>query len=451
MKKIYDVLPVFLQNLLVSLYGFKLKNERFSSRYKIEICKIDFELSPTDEEVKELIFTFLDMASRDVPFYNSISQDVDLLDSTDLGILLGSFPIIKKSDIQADPKRFITNQSPRKVLVNHTSGSTGSPLDVFMSPAALQINYAFFHKFLDKIGLNEFDRSATFAGRLIVPKERDRPPFWRTNWAMKTLLLSSYHISESTFKDYFSALASWRPSYIDCYPSAIYELALLSKQFDFPPSIKLKAIVTSSETLFEHQRELIEDVFQCPVYDYYGCAEQAALAIQLPGNDSSGYRVPAQYCLIEVLDEDDRPVSPGNEGRLVCTNIFNSVMPLIRYDIGDSAILGAYYEGTRFAKSLSRINGRTDDVIKNNRGEKIGRLDPIFKGLTGIKESQIVQHSLGHLEVRIVKYENGQVDVEKLRDLIKERVGKEFVVDITYTNSIPRNSSGKFRAVVSKV
>jgi phenylacetate-CoA ligase len=451
MKYIYDVLPETVQNILISLYGLKLRNDRFSSCYKKTIKNIDFDLSPTNHELSAHIINFIRKASVDVPFYRTECQEDFPKSSGDLIKNLKKFPIITKNNIQENPELFISERKSGKITTNHTSGSTGSPLNISMCSSSLQINYAFFHKFLSELGLDEFDKSATFAGRLIVPKGRNKPPFWRMNWAMKTLLLSSYHISALTFRDYLSAMESWAPKYIDCYPSTIYELAMFSRQFGIVPNINLKAIVTSSETLFPHQRDLIEDVFRCPVYDYYGCAEQAVFACQLPEEKSSHYRVAAQYCLVEVLDDNNTPVSPGEEGRLVCTNIFNSVMPLIRYDIGDSAVLGSYFENTHFARSLVCVHGRVDDVVKNSKGQKIGRLDPVFKGLSGIKEAQIIQHSLKRLEVRIVKFESCSIDTSKIIKLIKDRVGDDFTIEIRYVSSIPRTSSGKFRAVISKI
>jgi phenylacetate-CoA ligase len=126
-------------------------------------------------------------------------------------------------------------------------------------------------------------------------------------------------------------------------------------------------------------------------------------------------------------------------------------MPLIRYDIGDRAVLKEYHAGTHFAKSLANINGRVDDVITTKEGVKVGRLDPLFKGLTGIKEAQIVQHSFEEIEIRLVPFKNVEIDEDELIRLLRERVGETFNVTISYYDLIPRSESGKFRSVVSKI
>ena len=454
MKNIYDILPIFFQNLAISIYGYKLRRERHGAEYRRILQDIDLCLNPRDSELESSIIHFLIEAIHSVPAYGDVLSESSLRgegEINDVVSTLKKFPITDKKTLRENQNFYVSNKLKAKVFINHTSGSTGTPLEITTNSLALQFNYAFFHRFLFEVGVSEFERSATFAGRIIVPKKQRSSVFWRKNHAMNTLLLSSYHISKKNAKAYFDALESWKPTYIDSYPSAIYELASLFKELDIKPRINLKAIVTSSETLFHYQRKLIEEVFDCPVFDHYGCAEQAVVAFQLKSEKNAPYFVPAQYCLVEVLDDSGNPVSPGDEGRLICTNLFNSSMPLIRYDIGDRAILKEYYPGTPFAKTLVRISGRVDDVITTSEGVKVGRLDPMLKGIKGIKEAQIVQHSFNFIEIRLVLFDGASIDEEKLIGLLRDRVGDSFSINIKYVKSIPRNKSGKFRSVISKV
>lgn len=454
MKQLYDVLPVFFQNLAISVYGFKLRRERYGSEYRKIFKEIDLFLSPSDTALGSRISRFLMEVIDSVPAYGDVLSDSSERNAgklSDTVSILNRFPITDKNQLRESPKSYVSNNRKGKVVLNHTSGSTGTPLEIVATSFSLQFNYAFFHRFLSEVGVSEFERSATFAGRMIVPKGQHSSVFWRKNYAMNTLLLSSYHISKKSAKEYLAALESWMPAYIDSYPSAIYELASFFKELDINPRINLKAIVTSSETLFKYQRQVIEEVFDCPVFDHYGCAEQAVVAFQLQSEKDAPYLVPAQYCLVEVLDDLGHPVSPGQEGRLICTNLFNSAMPLIRYDIGDRAVLKEYYTGTSYAQSLSSISGRADDVITTSEGVKVGRLDPVLKGLKGIKEAQIVQHSFELIEIRLVLFDVVTINEERLISLLKERVGDEFDVKISYMESLPRDKSGKFRSVISNI
>lgn len=450
MNIIYSNTPIWFQNILITVYGLKLRRERFGKKYQETLGKISLDHNPVDGS--NYIFEFLMSAMVNVPFYRN-HKDCNFLDARQhdrVDDFLKKFPILEKSVIRDNPKSLVSEKFNGDLISVSTSGSTGSPLKVQMDSDSRQINYAFFHKFLESIGVSEFERSATFAGRVLIPPKQNEPPFWRINKAMNTLLLSSYHIGEGSCKDYIKALESWDPRYIDSYPSAVYELAILLQNINYRPTLNLKAIITSSETLFSYQRELIEAVFRCPIFDYYGCAEQSVLAFQTPFSEGA-YIVPGQYCLVEVLDEDYEPVPPGESGMVVCTNLFNSAAPIIRYKIGDNAVVSEYFPGSRFVKRLAKIEGRVDDVVVTPSGRRVGRLDPIFKGLEGIKEAQIIQESLTHLKINLVTLGGKPINEAHLKAMLIDRLGDEINMEVEYIESIPRTKSGKFRSVLSKI
>lgn len=449
-SSIYNSMPIWVQNSLVSIYGWHIKRGRFGSAYEAAFKNIELncDVSVNTDNIRD----FLISSIKNVPFYRDAVQSglTALNEQKTLDSLIRQFPILTKDDLRNFSKSMISESFKGKLLTVSTSGSTGSPLEIRMDRSSREINYAFFHRFLESIGVSEFERSATFAGRIMVPPHQKQPPYWRTNKAMNTLLLSSYHLSKNTCLDYIKAIENWAPLYIDSYPSAIFELAQLLMGIGYQPKVDMKAVVTSSETLFDYQRELIEEVFGCPVYDYYGCAEQSVLAFQTP--ESGGdYVVPCQYSLVEILDKDGSPVKPGESGRIICTNIFNSAAPVIRYDIGDNAIVDEYYSDSRFAKRLKRIEGRADDIVVTPEGNKVGRLDPVFKGFGGIKETQIIQESLHKLVLKIVTVDGEPIDEKKLQHMLKDRIGSNIEILVLYVDNIPRSSSGKFRSVISKI
>lgn len=442
---VYEKCPIWLQNILISLYGYKVKSERFGSVYRSYSNSINLDSGLVEK--KSEIFDFLSHAVKNVPFYEGLDINLKSVDDVESAIL--RFPIIEKTFLKANSERFLSKVRISSTKVINTSGTTGTPLRVKVSTESLQRNYVFFHKFLAEAGVSEFSRSATFAGRVLVPNGQKRPPFWRVNRAMNTLLLSSYHISKETAEDYIDALSRFAPDFIDSYPSAIFELANLALNLNIKRNFSLKAIITSSETLSDFQRSVIERYFGCPVFDYYGSAEQSVLAFQVPGRSS--YVVPAEYCLVEVLDSDDRPVDIGEKGRIICTGFINKNMPLIRYDIGDEAVVSEFHENSRFVKAFRSIVGRTDDVIHTVDGYRIGRLDPVFKGIEGVSECQIIQHSISRIEVKVVESSSGQLDELKLKAALASRLGESIAVEVNRVDRIPRDSAGKFRSVISNI
>ena len=81
------------------------------------------------------------------------------------------------------------------------------------------------------------------------------------------------------------------------------------------------------------------DVWGLKLVDMYSSQEVGYLALQCP--DHEHYHVQAENVLVEVLDDDLRPCTPGQVGRIVVTALHNFAVPLLRYDIGDYAEVGS--------------------------------------------------------------------------------------------------------------
>ncbi|MFT6907218.1 MAG: phenylacetate-CoA ligase [Oleiphilaceae bacterium] len=448
---IYHSLPPAFQNVALSSYGLLLRQLRYGRSFRETLARRkDGELDPLMDQsgrLRELIEVALQ-----TEHYGKLLNDQPLSASEiDLSSLTSVFPILEKKAVINGPTAFQCNIFKKSNTTTlHTSGTTGAPLNILATKNSVRQNYAFFNLFLRSIGVEEFNRSATFAGRLIVPERSKVPPFWRKNHAMNTLLCSSYHLSIDTVPLYIKALENWQPIYIDSYPSAIYELASYINSNRLKHNIRLKAVVTSSETLGSHQREAIEKAFQCPVFDQYGCAEMAVMAYQCK---DGRYFIPPQYAIAEVLDDNDKPVKPGESGHLVCTGLLNQAMPLIRYRIGDIVKTSKeQLEGYPFIAFLDSIEGRNDDVVIASSGFRVGRLDPVFKGIAGLAETQIVQKSYFSLEVNLVVSNGYTKNTEdQIRDALQDRLGVAMHINFEYLDRIPREKNGKFKAVKSEL
>lgn len=96
--------------------------------------------------------------------------------------------------------------------------------------------------------------------------------------------------------------------------------------------------------------------------------------------------------------------------------------------------------------------GRTDDLLVSTNGEFVGRLDPVFKFDLKIKEAQIIQEDYGLYTVNVVPdIGYSSQDVKTISDRLRERVGKNSVVNVISLETIPRGANGKFKAVISSI
>ena len=76
-------------------------------------------------------------------------------------------------------------------------------------------------------------------------------------------------------------------------------------------------------------------MFEAPVSLGYGLNEIGIIAACCP--ETGRYHVHDEHCLIEIVDDENRPVAAGEFGRILVTTLTNFAMPLIRYDTGDIA------------------------------------------------------------------------------------------------------------------
>jgi len=142
-------------------------------------------------------------------------------------------------------------------------------------------------------------------------------------------------------------------------------------------------------------------------------------------------------------------------GQIIVTDLSNYAMPLIRYENGDQAILADETSDNLFPfPKLRSLEGRKLDVIKTPDGRLLpGEFFPhLLKDFVGIRKFQIVQKKLNELNIAIVKSHSfGKSEEESILGIIKNHVGDEVEVIISYPNEIPLTKSGKFRVTISEL
>jgi phenylacetate-CoA ligase len=449
--RLYAMSPPAVQNAMVSGYGLVLYWRRLASGTQSRAMKRIAALeAATPKEVecvqRRLLRRTLVRAVQTVPHYRRLFANRKLnAEAIDTLERLRDLPVLEKHEVREHPDRF-WSEKPRGRHTIYTSGTTGSPLKVRCTREALLENYAHFYRLRQRLGVGPRERCATFAGRVVVGPASAEPPFWRHNLVTNTILYSTYHLSPDTLPDYLERLAEQQPVLIDSYPSALGIVApALRERGDL--TIRPRAILTSSETLLPHQRAAAEEAFKCKVTDQYGSAEMSAFIAQC---ERGAYHVWASFGIVEVL-VDGHPARPGETGELVTTGFVNEAMPLIRYRTGDMAVMGDGCGCGLPFMTLDRIEGRMDDILVTPDGRRVGRLDPVFKGLPddAFREVQIAQVSRDRVVVRYVpgtRYDPSSV-VSVKRELSK-RLGSEVQVEEEQMTSLPRGANGKIRAVV---
>jgi phenylacetate-CoA ligase len=357
-----------------------------------------------------------------------------------------------KDQIRERPDDFIAETSPRRALIPwQTSGTTGKPLTVYYSRAAMQRMWAFVELYRNTAGVAKDDRRGQFTGKQIVPPRQSDATknFWRRDLANHTLLLSTVHLLPANLPFYAARLERFRPVYLSGYPSSMYVLAdyYLQSGRQAPP---LKAALTSAETLLDHQRRTIEEAFATRVFDQYGQAEMQSFWYQCAAGRMHAHPLAG---VTEILRPDGTPAPPGELGEVVLTGLVNYAMPLVRYRVGDTARFSTEScPCGRGMPVIEEIGGRLDDFVYTRERGFLGRLDPVLKGVRNIVESQLEQESLDVLRVRFVPAPRFTAeDLQMLENNLRARVGRGIHLEFECTDRIPRSPNGKFRFVISRL
>jgi len=365
---------------------------------------------------------------------------------------LHKLPVLTRAELKNNLAELRARNYHRwQLKLGHTSGTTGSPLEIWWDNQLCIVNNVVDWRQKHWAGLTYGDRIALAMGRIIVPLKQKEKPFWRTNWIHRQLFLSSFHMQQQNLKYYIEKLKEFKPKALEAYPSTAYILARYLNQRNevFP----LTCVLTSSETLFPHYREAIQKAFASPIFDFYGMAERAVFASECSAH--KGHHLNMDYGITEILRDDGKPADPGELGLLVATSLHNFGTPLIRYATNDMVALkkDECICGRKFPL-MEDITTKAEDIITTKDGRYISPsvLTHPFKPLHNIMESQIIQEDKEYILVKIIKDKHySEDDTRKLLDGLQQRLGMDMKIEIEFVESIPRTKSGKFRWVISKV
>jgi phenylacetate-CoA ligase len=206
-------------------------------------------------------------------------------------------------------------------------------------------------------------------------------------------------------RDVVEALNAYRPEALITYPSFVRRLA--EEQRAGRLRIAPRQFCTAAETLTQDVRDVARETWGAAVLNAYGATEANLIGIECPW--ASGLHVLEDLLVLEVVDDNDRPVPPGVAGhKLLVTTLFNRTVPFIRYELSDLVTVA---EGPcpcgRPDLRLASVQGRREDVLSlpaRNGGQiRLHALQlraPLLR-LPGIRQFQVSPRPTG-LRVRLV-------------------------------------------------
>ncbi|AFZ46294.1 hypothetical protein Cyast_0314 [Cyanobacterium stanieri PCC 7202] len=336
-------------------------------------------------KIKELL-----RIAKNVPFYtqklNCLGITDHFLDGCSDAELFSAFysiPPITKKDIKKAPYQWLAT-TQNIVYRGATSGTTGEAFVFFRDSVWNEKRWDSLNQFLAWWGIDEKISIANLNSRLFPLRYQD------------------YAFIGGIDNQFLQGLnfIIQKPVALRGYPSRLCEVALIAQgRIDFS---HVKAIICTGEPLFDHQKQLLMNIFDCPIIVEYGSQECGVYGFTCPvcGN----LHIDEGRCLIEEKDN-----------RLLVTDLYSYTMPMIRYYNGDLV---------KIEKNNCCPNGNVNVTILGRDDDNFGSNKSIYP-IKGVDYYRVMPTNNGQ---KLVGYLNG-VNSAEVDDFFAQEVKKIFPDD----------------------
>lgn len=372
---------------------------------------------------------------------------------------LARWPLMTKSELNraVQDLRGFGHKLPAHTL-RMTGGSTGDPCLVLTDRTASSRSLAARALFQEWYGIRIGDRQIRLWGH---PLDADS---WREHLKdriLNRMRLDSLALGKDNFSETFDRIIRFGAEYLYGYASLVALFVDGLRDADIEKmQAGLKAAITTSETMSDAQRRKLQDRLGRPIVDEYGCSEVDIISFCCP---EGSRHTAAENVLVEIVCTGDEP---EGFGRVVVTDLNNTLMPVIRYCVGDLVPL------TRPACTCGRgwpcigpVLGRVQNqFIELDGGTRrvhsqfiVYMLERLYDEGWGIGQFQIVQEEADLLALRVVPVEGKPFDQRRLREILDtqgRRVlgsGIRWQVVLVESSELETVASQKYQHFVSRL
>lgn len=362
-------------------------------------------------------------------------------------------PVWTRADQRA---LFAAQQRPDDAYFAHqTSGSTALPVRFYVTRHSYEWRTAVMDRAYGWGGAEEGRRS------VYVWATNNAPPSRLARWKRslhRTLQRRVYFDAFADFSDEEKLaccrlINRVRPDAIVGYTAQIVDVARFARDHPGVLTWKARTMVSAAEGLQPGQRELLRAHLVHDVFLSYGSREFMSVGMECDRH--TGYHVNSDNVRVEVVDYAGQPVAPGEEGRVVITDLHNAAAPFIRYAIGDIGTM-APDEPCACGKPfplLASVDGRLQDVVHTPHGSISGlyitytmrQVDDWVEGY------QVVQNSRDRILVRLLtRTEFTPERLAPIEALLREKLG-DMTIEFERARELERRRTGKVALIISSI
>jgi len=364
---------------------------------------------------------------------------------------LQGLPLLTKDDIRGNLDRILSTNYRRDDLVPaKTGGSTGVSLQVYCDRPGVEMRNAAALRSDEWSGWRLGQpHGAVWGNPPVATTFKNRV---RGHLKDRYIYLDTMKIDTAAIDEFVRQWHDLRPGLLFGHAHSLFILAEALEGTDH--GVGPSGIVATSMMLLPSERTVIERVFGVPVTNRYGCEEVSLIGCEC--EQHNGMHLNADHNIVEFLRADGTPCDPGEDGRIVVTELINFGMPMIRYEVGDRGVPSGRTCGCgRGLPLMETITGRTADFLVAEGGFQVAGISIIENSLTsipGLRQMQIVQEAPLDLQVNLVPGPGYDDTAEReLTASLHSMLGAGMTVRINLVEKIPQEKSGKYRFTICRI
>lgn len=394
-------------------------------------------------------------AYRTVPAYRRLLEKSNMtLDEIMIPHNWIHLPRMEKTDAVMHPGQMISEEYLALLATNrlfraHTSGSTGTYLDVYWNPDDYRNSLLpLWMERWKTAGIHPRDNVCFFNTVL----ENDEAYKYDKN----KLIISKSNLDEEKLKDIYKKILDFSPKWLLIHPGMATILCDLIEKNQLPAIPSLTYVELTGEMIFDHLKERIKRNLSCIVKGHYGTMEVSTIGYEY----GEYYRVYKESTFIEILDQQGNQVKEGEIGNIYVTSLHNHAMPFVRYGIGDYGSLITKEKNGRTETLLKLTSGRKNDWLTLSDGKKIPP-DTLLKPIEIINniyenviyQFQVTQTAPDKLQLMVVidpEFQNDEF-VLLYKRYLNEPWAQKMHFTFNFQKSIyPDTTTGKVRWFINK-
>jgi len=444
--------PFLIRNIVVPLWA-RREGTPYLAYLKSLQSKQFISGSEMQRDREDKLSRLLKHAYKNCPYYSESFAKLGLVpEDIKTPNDLSKLPVLTKNDVRLNKNKMLSsNIQHDKLILKKTSGSTGVSLELYMDTGCSEWRRAVTVFRNEWSGWRLGERTAAIWGN--PPSNKNWRSALRNSLIERHIYLDSLDITESAMLKFLEYIKILKPTLLFGHAHSLYLFAQFLKKNALSKDMNFKGVISTAMILYEWQRAAIEEVFNCKVFNRYGCEEVSLIASECEKHE--GLHINTDSLFVEFI-KDGRPALPGEEASVVITDLMNYGMPFIRYLINDVAIFtNKRCPCGRQSLLIEKVIGRDADYVLTPEGKLISGIsltENFSLKVPGVEQMQIEQDKLAHLKIRIVRDDNfNQESEKKLFSLSKELFGHEMQLEYQYVSHIPQEKSGKYRFVISNI